>query len=429
MVSTMILAAPAMNHLTVNFFTITQAYMPSSFLSTTSSTFVPRTMKMIVPPTVEDIDDPEEFITAIIRATQESDLPKMPIDPRSYKIIGAMIKDSKNLDTIFVSDAYKAHLKKRGRHANQDVRIIMKMIAERYVIVSRSRGNNDGNVADDGTIAEGTDESREVGIVMSMHTNNMSKWIATKPQASISFRPLSYSEREHIVTIRYRINNKAIYVDMRLIDVIRAGKHLISYIPPNDAFAYRHVNRLMVTNPCKDTFSIRNIAHTSRDVFGSNEFDKVIKHLLDDARPINVVILTEHMTTVTSFLRDILTALFGDDAHIVTKTAACNYVCEYAKGYKTLAAEFEDDYGAPGIIMYSPHFIPAAVDEARGVFSSITVVMDMEDADDAPDDVERIVVVAEPRGAYHVGHPTYKDLRDYVMYIRNIDTDSEGGDE
>lgn len=373
--------------------------MPASTISTV---FIPKSMKLIVPTTVDDIDDPEDFMKTIISATQLSDLPKMNLDPRSYKIIGAIIKDNKDLDTLFVSDEYKAYLKKRGRHANQDIRVIMKMIVERYVIIGGD-------------------------MVMSMHTNNMSKWVSMKPQASVSFRPLSYAETEHIVTIRYRIDKKALYTDITLAEIINAGRHLLSNMKPNDAFCYRHVNRMLSGNN-RDTFSIRNLAHTSKDVFGSADFDRPMKHLLDNPRPINIVIITEHVTTVTSFIKDILCAFFGDDAHVVTKTTTCNYVYEYARGYKAVATDFEDEYGPPGIILYSPRFIPAAVDDARSIFSSITVVMDIEDADDPIDGVERIILTAEPRTAYHSGHPTYKDMRDYITYLRNIDTESESED-
>lgn len=379
--------------------------MPASTISSTS-TYIPRAMKTIVSNSVDDIDDPEDFMKTLIRSTTMSDLPKMTLAPRSYKIIGTIIKDSRDLDRLFISDDYKAHLKKRGRHANQDIRIIMKMIAERYVIISSSK--------------------EDVGIVMSMRTTSMSEKIAMKPHACASFRPLSYAETEHIITIRYRIGKMAIYVDMTLADVIHHGRHLITTVSPNDAFSCRHVNTLVTTRACTDTFSIRCLAQTARDVFGSNDFDRPMKHLLDDPRPINIVVLTEHVTTVTTFLKDILVAIFGEDAHVPTKAATCNYVYEYAKGYKEIAAEFEDEYGAPGVILYSPHFMPASVDQAMCIFSSITVVMDIEDAGDAPEDVERVIVTAEPKKAYHSSRPTYKDLRDYVTYLRNVDTESEG---
>lgn len=376
--------------------------MPSS----TTSTFVPHGLSM--PSDANDIESPEDFIRSIIKATRQSDLTKTIIDPKSYKIIGAIVPPGKDIDSLHVSEAYKIILKNRGRHVNQDIRTILKMISEMYVLI-KPRG---------GTI--------EDGVVMSMYVGSLSATISTKPSATFAYKPLRLAEAEHMVTIRYRLGTKVMYIDMSLREIIITGVHLLPSSTPHDAFAHRHISQILALGPRRETFMIRNIATDIRNVFGpsAHEFDRAIKRIVDDSRPVNVIILTEHVTTVYSFLHDILKALFGVDAHLTSKSSPCNYLRDHAKCYTVTAAEYEEEYGPPGIVVYTPKYFPAAIEEVCGIFSSITVVTDLLDADEI-DDVERIIIAAEPRVTYRAGRPSLKDVHDYVNHIRNIDTESE----
>lgn len=378
--------------------------MPSSV----TSTYIPHGVS--VPHDVDDITVPEDFIRTIIRSTRQSDLTKTMIDPKSYKLIGAVIPPGRDVDALHVSEEYKIILKNRGRHANQDIRMILKMISEMYVHIISPGGGGDG-------------------VVMSVYVASLSTTISTKPSASLAYKPLRTAEANHIVTIRYRIGTKVIYIDMSLREVILESLHLLPTSSPSEAFAHRHISQILALGPRRETFSIRHLSTDIRNIFGpaSIEFDRALKKIIDGDEVVNVVIITEHVTTVFTFLRDILKALFGVDAHLTSKSSPCNYLRDHARCYMKMAEEFEDEYGAPGVVVYTPKYFPEAIEEACTIFSSVTVVSDLTDADTV-DGVERIVIAAEPKMVYREGRPSLKDVHDLVVHLRNVDTESETED-
>lgn len=368
--------------------------MPSSIISTT---FVPS--GIFVPEKLEDIDEPEEFMKQLIAATKPKDLPKTIINARGYKIIGKIIRPDENIDALNVSEEYKIILKNRGRHVNQDIRMILKMICEMYIVVG--------------------------DLVLSTFVSNMARHISTRPAASVSFKILSSHELNHIITIRYRSGNKALYVDMCLKDIISSALHLLRHETPMRAFCTRHVNIIMAMGPHKDTFSARPIPNIISNIFGGNarEFDRMIKYLIDDTRPAGFIIHTEHIASVLGFITNILCAIFGIDAHVIKKSI-CNHIPSTVEGYKKIAEEYEDEYGPPGVIIFTPRVLQLNIEAILTDISWVTVVSDPSDVPDV-EGITPTIIVAEPTGTYHESLPFLRDVHDYILHLRNTDTESE----